>query len=368
MPDATKIKKKYDVVIVGSGPAGAAAGKALAGSGLNVVMLEKRKVPRYKCCAGVLGGETQALVKEYFGSLPPDEVYCTPKVIHADHVYGHDEEEKIFKFLWEWPKEGKEFTKEYLNLWRDKFDYWLAKESGCEIIDQCAFQGCSPGDDGVTITASFQQKEIRLKTRYLIGADGGISRVRDSLDHCFKKTYETFVAYQRYYQLKNIDLPRDHWHIFRNPTFSAAIAEGTVKDDMIRISVTAMKNQEPKEFMEKFITFLGKNYGAKFGRLARTEGCMATNMFVTGNFNLGKGKVVLVGEAAGFMSMNGGGIDTALESGYAAGLSVKEASTNGKKVLDIYNEKTVAMRSHIAECVRHIQLLHGEDRSVQTVH
>ena len=43
---------KYDVIIIGAGVAGASAAYELANSGVNVIVLEKEKLPRYKTCGG----------------------------------------------------------------------------------------------------------------------------------------------------------------------------------------------------------------------------------------------------------------------------------------------------------------------------
>ena len=43
-----------DVLIVGTGPSGAAAAKRLVDAGLEVVDLDFRKLPRYKICRGIL--------------------------------------------------------------------------------------------------------------------------------------------------------------------------------------------------------------------------------------------------------------------------------------------------------------------------
>ena len=46
--------ERYDVIVVGSGPAGATAAFHLGEAGLNVLVIEKENLPRYKTCGGGL--------------------------------------------------------------------------------------------------------------------------------------------------------------------------------------------------------------------------------------------------------------------------------------------------------------------------
>ena len=55
----------FDVAVVGSGPAGATAARALAGRGLRVALLERETLPRYKTCGG-------GLVARAFELLPTE--------------------------------------------------------------------------------------------------------------------------------------------------------------------------------------------------------------------------------------------------------------------------------------------------------
>ena len=57
----------YDVIVIGAGPAGCTAAKALAEKGYEVLLVEKFKMPRYKSCSGVLIKKSMELVKKYFG-------------------------------------------------------------------------------------------------------------------------------------------------------------------------------------------------------------------------------------------------------------------------------------------------------------
>ena len=63
--------KKFDVIVIGAGPAGSTCAKACAEKGLKTLMLEKQGLPRDKVCSGmVMGTLAQRLIKQEFGSPP----------------------------------------------------------------------------------------------------------------------------------------------------------------------------------------------------------------------------------------------------------------------------------------------------------
>ena len=68
----------YDIVVIGAGPTGATVAKTLAEKKLNVLIVERMKLPRYKSCSGMLIQKTVELVKRYFNDDIPDSVKCTP--------------------------------------------------------------------------------------------------------------------------------------------------------------------------------------------------------------------------------------------------------------------------------------------------
>ena len=97
----------YPVIIVGPGPAGAACAKALKDEDIEALVIEKESLPRHKTCSGVLFGQTQVLLKEYFGALPPEEVYCEPKIPEASNILEWDREKGFSNYVWEIPKEER---------------------------------------------------------------------------------------------------------------------------------------------------------------------------------------------------------------------------------------------------------------------
>jgi flavin-dependent dehydrogenase len=58
---------KYDVAIVGAGPAGASATIGLARSGRSVLLIDKRTFPRDKVCGGCLSGDALRLLRGLLG-------------------------------------------------------------------------------------------------------------------------------------------------------------------------------------------------------------------------------------------------------------------------------------------------------------
>ena len=61
-------RTEWDVVVVGGGPGGALAAKKCAEAGLATLVLEKRQMPRDKCCTGMVMAEWgQEIVQREFG-------------------------------------------------------------------------------------------------------------------------------------------------------------------------------------------------------------------------------------------------------------------------------------------------------------
>ena len=78
--------QRYDVAIIGAGPAGTTAGNLLAGKGRQVVMIERDTFPRRVPCAGWLNIRTKALLNELEVHFKPlaDAAFSDVTLYNAD--------------------------------------------------------------------------------------------------------------------------------------------------------------------------------------------------------------------------------------------------------------------------------------------
>lgn len=67
---------RYDTVIIGAGPAGAACGITLQKRGVNHCIIDKAVFPRSKTCAGLVTGKALRNIKELYGEDGIDELFC----------------------------------------------------------------------------------------------------------------------------------------------------------------------------------------------------------------------------------------------------------------------------------------------------
>ena len=348
-----------DVIIVGGGPAGAACAKALKDEGVDVLILEKDKLPRYKCCSGVLFGQTQELLRQYFGADAPAEVYCSnDKIINAEDIREWKRGSGYTRYYWEIPKDGKAFPTAYQNIWRNLFDNWLVEQSGAACLDESRVKGFTAAPDHVSVqvdTAGKGASEYRCK--YLVGADGGASVVRRILKAAAPDSGPAGASvsiFQSYFKLESLgSLKQAAWTVFFEPEIGEMLSCVHQKGDYLLLCVGGFKGRKLRESVDRFKALLADEFGVKLGAWWRDEGCQ---MELAPPY-LGQGRALLTGEAAGFVYLNGEGISAAIDSGYRSGKAVAQALRTGGDAIGIVSETSTDIVNHIKKCLSQIHFL-----------
>ncbi len=317
----------YDVLIVGAGPAGACAARGLVQKGYRVLVVERKKLPRYKICSGLIVDRSQDMVEEHFGTLP-EHVYSEPRHLSgAKFCLAGDT-------LNDLPMEKSHV----FNVWRSSFDHWLIQESGAEVWDQHQLVGLTQTGERVQATIRTEGGEtVEVEASYLVGADGGGSRVRRLLDPGIEKKFR-WATFVQLYCDGTVDLDPGYFYAFFDPSLRGFYNWLDFKDDNLIYGIGALKGESVNPYLENLTAYLKKTFGLKIDKVKRRTGCLATDMGITGNFFTGLDRVLLAGEAAGFMNALGEGISSALGTGLVAAEAIHQAETTSQAVLPVYNE------------------------------
>lgn len=156
------VRHLHDVIIVGAGPAGATLGYELTRKGVDVLILEKERLPRYKPCAGGITVKAANLLN----------LNISP-VIHQV-IYGVRVNYK-----------NKEFTKWYdkpliYMVMRDDFDHLLvqrAQATGAVLAENQMVSQLQVTSEGVEVLTN----QDVFTTKIVVGADGANSIVAKNL-------------------------------------------------------------------------------------------------------------------------------------------------------------------------------------------
>lgn len=277
MSDLCK-NSKYDVVVIGAGPAGSTAAKTLAENGYRVLLVEKFKMPRYKSCSGVLIKKSMDLVERYFGEEVPSSVMCTPI----------DNRGMIFT-----DNKGKEyrFEQDGLNVWRSSFDHFLAQkaaQAGSEVRDATAVVECEESVGSVKVVLRGEQGYI-AEADYVIdceGVTGSIKRKILGAKKDYITTYQTFND-------GSIELDPHYFYAYLQPELSEYDAWFNVKDDKLVLGVSAKETALIPAFYESFIRYMKDRHGLHITEQLKEEKWLMPHIRPGCSVDLGKGRIFL---------------------------------------------------------------------------
>jgi len=157
------LKQSQDVIVVGAGPAGATLAYELGKRGIGVLVLEKEKLPRYKCCAGGVTSKAAKLLDFDISEVVEDVINEVSFTFNLGSLYlGQHSQPLIYTVM------------------RDVFDYFLvtrAQQLRAVFMDGQKVTRIQVSVDWVEVSTA----DDIFRSRLVVGADGAYSVVAREL-------------------------------------------------------------------------------------------------------------------------------------------------------------------------------------------
>jgi geranylgeranyl reductase family protein len=323
----------YDVAVVGAGPAGCSAARALAQNGMKVVLIEKARLPRYKTCGGGVLGRAYRLL--------PDA---------AREVVEREFRSIALSFM----GAGMDFVATrptplvYMTM-RAELDFLLTREArkaGAEVVESCHVRGVFAGEEFVEVTGEGR----KFRAKFLVAADGVHSAIAkaagwpDLPQLAPALEWEVYLAHEEFQRLGSSAR-------FDFNVIEAGYAWVFPKRDHLSVGILSMRRRSPDlhAMLERYLERVGID---KVQRVER-HGYLIPVHPRPGR--LARGRVLLVGDTAGLVDpITAEGISHAVLSGRLAANAICEG---GLDVLQVGRRYEVLVQKAILRELRAARLL-----------
>jgi flavin-dependent dehydrogenase len=333
-PRPAKDLGEFHAVVIGAGPAGVMAALEAAKAG-PVLLADRSSMPRNKSCGGMLNGYAQRFLAEW-GQVPR-RLVLSPESVNFRYV---DWDRKI----------SKPTALSFVNVDRAGFDDWLVSllPDNVTVVGRHELEAFTETGHAVHVRFKTPDGPVDANARFLVGCDGARSRTRRLLGIANCSTY---VTIQDFVRIEGDLEPFFDCIYLRDIGDEFGYAYIVPKGDKAIVgSVFYPKTKRPGDKQDFVLKRLRERIPA-LGEPLYREGCVALNVRDPGDVVPGRGRVLLAGEAGGFMSPTSGeGISYAMFTGRDAGRAVA-ASHNGEAV-ETYAGSTANISANIRRKLR----------------
>ncbi|MEP3347475.1 MAG: geranylgeranyl reductase family protein [Litoreibacter sp.] len=307
---------EYDIIVVGSGPAGSAAATTAAKAGYSVAVVDKAVFPRNKLCGGLFTGRSQKAMRRIFGQEVTQDLFVT-----TDHMRLLSKGRVLADIPGAPPV--------HLTMRRD-FDAMLHGEAiKAGAIPYLGHPISELGENALTLRDGTQ-----LAFKVLIGADGVSSFVAKTLfGRSFNPDTIGFAL--------EIETPRTPakdnaveidldaaswgygWSFPKHKSVTVGVGGINARNANMKANMTAYVRQTDSDEELRF-----KGQYLPFGDYRKKPG---------------RGNILLAGDAAGLVDpVTGEGIALAMESGsYAAEAAIKALQNKRPQTAYVHYSKLV---------------------------
>ncbi|MFX0070307.1 MAG: NAD(P)/FAD-dependent oxidoreductase [Candidatus Hermodarchaeota archaeon] len=325
----------YELIVVGAGPSGSTLARRAALLGLDVLLIDKVKYPRYKACAGALSSKVIKQLDFEIDSVIQRKISGFSIIAPSGFRVNFIPEDRS----------NPGFT-----IMRDEFDYLLlqkAQEAGAHVKEECMLVGVTEEKD--MVIATLKDGSI-ITSKYLAGADGVNSTVAKELGFYYGwKGDSVGVAIEVEAEvssetIRNIcgepsgyeadlfflyfgDIP--HGYMWCFPKRSILSFGGWCRQDKVK-----MLRQKYQQWYSRF----KEKYELNNPKIIIDT---AARFPVSTAKKIAKGRSILIGDAAGLVDpFTGEGIPHAIHSGIiAAGILNKAIENDDPKILKLYEKQ-----------------------------
>lgn len=305
----------YDIIIIGSGPAGSIFASLLDNK-YKTLLISANKI-KEKPCGGLLSPDAQVSLAKLNLSMPKS-ILVDPQIFSVKVI---DNDSKI----------TKNYERHYINFNRKKFDDWLLSLVGKHIdIINGFVTKLELSENNYQVKVISNGQINTYKAKYIIGADGSSSLTRTFLYPNSKTT--KYLSIQEWYKT-NISKPIYSCIFDREVTSSYSWT--LVKDGYLIYGGAYTSRKEFEKGSSKITN----------STPIKREACLITHVKKLSDLKTGYNNAFLLGEAAGFISPSSyEGISYAINSGILLSEVFNKYSTNLNK---IYNRKTLKLKIKI---------------------